>query len=188
MALPTATTALTDQTPPEDDLAAEDDVLGSKTGASREGMMRGPGHEADASGTLEAGIDLDWLQEPGCTQALSDRAAAYNDIGRCAYHPSPHGCTLVEGDADGPGLTELCGLTPAEPASVPPETRPGAVKKLRGARRRCITTGADLMTGLSNQTDLYGALPALARNDFSRKANRAPPRHCPLVNTPGRGF
>ena len=73
-----------DQTPPEDDLAAEDDVLVPTTGASRGGMMAGTGHEADASGTLEAGIDLDWLPESGCTQALSGRAAAYVDIGRCA--------------------------------------------------------------------------------------------------------
>ena len=30
-----------DQMPPEDDLAAEDDVLGSRTGASREVMITG---------------------------------------------------------------------------------------------------------------------------------------------------
>ena len=84
-----------DQSPPEDDLSAEDDVLGSTTGVrararyqalgsartddrgSREDTVSGIRHEAEASGTLEAGIDLDWLPEPGRTQALSGRAAAY---------------------------------------------------------------------------------------------------------------
>ena len=73
-----------DQAPPEDDLATEDGVLGATAGVSRGGTTTGTGHEAGASGTLEAGIDLDWLPEPGCTQALSGRAAAYVDIGRCA--------------------------------------------------------------------------------------------------------
>ena len=54
-----------DQMPPEDDLAAEGVVPGSATGASREGTIAGTGHEADASGTMGAGIDLDWLPEPG---------------------------------------------------------------------------------------------------------------------------
>ena len=133
-----------DQTPPEDDLAAEDDVLVPTTGASRGGMMAGTGHEADASGTLEAGIDLDWLPEPGRTQALSGRAAAHGDIGRCAYNTPPYGCTLVDGDADGPGLIEICGLEPTEPASVPPETRPAdAVTQILDARRMSAATGAD---------------------------------------------
>ena len=135
-----------DQTPPEDDLAAEDDVLGSTTGAAREGTVAGTGHEAEASGTLEADIDLGWLPEPGRTQALSGRAAAYDDTGRCAYHSPPYGCTLVDGDADGPGLTELCGLTPAKPASVPPETRPDAPTQLLDARPRSTPTGADAST------------------------------------------
>ena len=135
-----------DQTPVEDDLSAEDDALGSTTGVSPEGTVTGTGHEAKASGTLEADIDLCWLSEPGRTQALSGRAAAYDDTGRCAYHSSPHGCTLVDGDADGPGLTELCGLTPAKPATVPPETRPGAVTQLLGARLRSTPTGADAAT------------------------------------------
>ena len=94
-----------------------------------------------------ADIDLGWLPEPGRTQALSGRAAAYDDTGRCcAYHLPPCGCALVDGDADGPGLTELCGLTPAKPATVPPETRPGAVTQLLGARLRSTPTGADAAT------------------------------------------
>ena len=74
-----------DQTPPEDDLPAENGVLGPVTGVAREGTVVGTGHEAEAN-TLEADIDLGWLPEPGRTQALSGRAAAYDDTGRCAYH------------------------------------------------------------------------------------------------------
>ena len=108
--------------------------------------MTGTGHEADASDTLGAGIDLDWLPEPGRTQALSGREAAYDDIGRCAYHTPPYGCTLVNGDAGGPGLIEIYGLAPAEPASVPPETRPDALTQILGARRMSAATGADAAT------------------------------------------
>ena len=43
-----------DQTPPEDDLPAENDVRGSATGVAREGTATGTGHGAEASGTLEA--------------------------------------------------------------------------------------------------------------------------------------
>ena len=118
-------------------------MLGPTTGASRGGMMTGTGHEADVSGTLEAGFDLGWLPEPGRTPALSGRAVAYDDIRRCAYHMSPYGCTLVDGDADGPGLIEICGLAPAEPASVPPETRPDAVTQILDARQMSAATGAD---------------------------------------------
>ena len=125
-----------DQTPPEDDLAAEDDVLGPTTRASRGGMMTGTGHVAVASDTLGAGINLDWLSEPERTQALSDRAGAYGDIGRCAYHTPPYGCTLVDGDADGP----------AEPARVPPGTRPNAVTQILGTRRMSAATGVDAAT------------------------------------------
>ena len=70
---------------------------------------------------------------------MSGRAAAYGDIGRCAYHTSPYGCTLVDSDADGPGLIEM-------PASVHPETRPGAVTQIMGARRMSAATGADAAT------------------------------------------
>ena len=135
-----------DQAPPEDDLAAEDGVLGATAGVSRGGTMTGTGHEADASGTQEAGIDLGWLPEPGRTQELSGRAAAYGDIGRCAYHTPPHGCTLTDGDADGPGLIEICGLAPADPASVPPETRPDTVTQILGARRLRAAANTDKAT------------------------------------------
>ena len=141
-----------DQTPPEDDLAAEDDVHGPTTGASRGGIMTGTGHEADASDTLEAGIDLGWLPEPGRTQELSGRAVAYGDIGRCAYHTPLYGRILVNDDADGPGLIEICGLAPAEPASVPPETRPGAVTQVLGARWMSAATGADAAAEVRNHS------------------------------------
>ena len=39
-----------------------------------------------------------------------------------------------------------CGHTPAEPASVPPETRLDAVTQLLDARLRSTTTGADAAT------------------------------------------
>ena len=46
-----------DQTPPDDDLASEDDGLGAITGVSRGGTILGTGHGTDASGTQETGID-----------------------------------------------------------------------------------------------------------------------------------
>ena len=59
------------------------------------------------------------------------------------HHTPPYGCTLVDGGADGPGLIEICGLALAEPASVPPETRPDAVTQILGARRMRAAAGAD---------------------------------------------
>ena len=47
-----------DQTPPEDDHPAKNDVRGSATGVARKGTASGTGHEAEASGTLEADTDL----------------------------------------------------------------------------------------------------------------------------------
>jgi len=129
-----------------DDLQSENGVLGPATGVAREGTVAGTGHEAEANGTLEADINLGWLPELGRTQALSDRAAAYDDTGRCAYHLSPYGCTLVDGDVDGPGLTELSGLTPAKLASVPPEAQPDAPTQLLGALPRSAPTDADQST------------------------------------------
>ena len=108
--------------------------------------VAGTGHVAEANDTSEVDIDLGWLPEPGRTQALSGRrAAAYDDTGRCAYHLPPFGWTpslAVDGDADGPGLIELCGLKPAKPTSVPPETRPDAPTQLLDARPRGAPTGA----------------------------------------------
>ena len=135
-----------DQTPPEDDLPAKNDVLGPATRVAREGTVAGTVHEAEANGTLEADIDLGCLPEPGRIQALSGRAAAYDDTGRCAYHLPPYGCTLVDGDVDGPGLTELSGLTPAKLASVPPEAQPDAPTQLLGALPRSAPTDADQST------------------------------------------
>ena len=56
-----------DQTPPEDDLQPENDVLGPATGKAREGTVAGTGHVAEANVTSEVGIDLGWLPEPGRT-------------------------------------------------------------------------------------------------------------------------
>ena len=67
---------------------------------------------------------------------------AYDNTGRCAYHLPPFGCTLVDGDADGPGLIELYGPKPARPTSVPPKTRPCAPTQLLNARPRGTPTGA----------------------------------------------
>ena len=82
----------------------------------------------------------------GASHAAPGLGAAYDDTGRCAYHTPPYACTLVDSDADGPGLIEICGLAPAEPASVPPETRPDAVTQILGARRMSAATGADAAT------------------------------------------
>ena len=132
-----------DQTPPEGDLQPENDTLGSAAGTALEGTTAGTGHAADANGASEVDIDLDWLPEPGCIQALSGRAAAYDDTGRCAYHLSPFRCTLVDGDADGPGLIEQHGLKPARPTSAPAETRPGAPTQLLDAQPSDTPTGAE---------------------------------------------
>ena len=75
-----------DQTPPEDDLQPENDALGPATGTALEDTAAGAGHAAEANGASEVDSDLYWLPEPGRTQALSGRAAAYDDTGRCAYH------------------------------------------------------------------------------------------------------
>ena len=157
-----------DQTPPEDDLQPENGVLGPATGTAREGTVAGTGHVAEANDTLGVDIDLGWLPEPGRIQALSGRAAAYDDTGRCAYHLSPFGCTLVDGDADGPGLIELCGLKPAKPMSVPPET-PGRTAEMYTNRRR--TTHRSMQT--------FGEPDDLVRTvrDWDPHPVRQQPRH-----------
>ena len=123
-----------DQTPPEDDLQPDNDALGPATGTALESTAAGTGHAAETNGASEVDIDLDWLPEPGRTQALSGSAAAYDDTGRCAYHLSPFGCTLVDGDADGPGLIKQYGLKPASLTSAPPKTRLGAPAQLLDTR------------------------------------------------------
>ena len=131
-----------DQTPPEDDHRPENDALGPATGTALEGTAAGTGHAAEANGASVVDIDRGWLPEPGRTQALSGRAAAHDDAGRCAYHLPPLGCTLIDGDADGPGLIEQYGLKPASLTSAPPETRPGAQAWLLDARPSDTPTGA----------------------------------------------
>ena len=105
-----------DQTPPEDDLIPEP---ASRETASGDAAGRGTadvGHVAAAHGAADFGIDLDWLLEPGRTQAMQGRAAIYDDTGRCAYHLSPLGCTLLDGeDGDGTGLIERYGRKPEPP-------------------------------------------------------------------------
>jgi hypothetical protein len=85
-----------DQTPPEDDLTPEPPET---TGQAAGGAATNAGAVTAARSTSDLGIDLDWLPEPGRTQAMHGRAAAYDDAGRCAYHQSPHGCTLLDGES-----------------------------------------------------------------------------------------
>ena len=79
---PNGTNDAADQTPPEDDLIPEPASRG--TTASGDAAGRGVadvGHVAAAHGAADFGIDLDWLPEPGRTQAMQGRAAAYDDAG-----------------------------------------------------------------------------------------------------------
>ena len=83
---------------------------GLLSGSQRKSVAADAGHVAAAHGAADFGIDLEWLPEPGRTQAMHGRAAAYDDTGRCAYHLSPHGCTLLDGECgDGTGLIERYG-------------------------------------------------------------------------------
>ena len=65
---------------------------------------------------------------------MSGRAAAYDDTGRCAYHLAPFGCTLVDGDADGPGLIELHGHKPEDQSGGTPDVRAGLLTQPTGPR------------------------------------------------------
>ena len=69
------------QTPPEDDLLPEPGAPGPTPGAPTNGTTAGTGPAAIAHSAADLGIDLDWLPEPGRTQAMSGRAAAYDDTG-----------------------------------------------------------------------------------------------------------
>ena len=80
-------------------------------------MAADAGAATAAHGTADLAIDLEWLPEPGRTQAIHGRAAAYDDTGRCAYHLSPHGCTLLDGECgDGTGLIALVGSSTEPPS------------------------------------------------------------------------
>ena len=63
--------------------------------------------------------------------ALNTKILQYGTVRHSLFHakiqPSVHLCICL----DGPGLTKLCGLTPAKPAIVPPETRPDAPIRAR---------------------------------------------------------
>ena len=52
----------------------------------------------------------------------------------CAYHLAPFGCTLVDGDADGPGLVELYGYKPAGQPDGSPDVRAGSPTQPTSAR------------------------------------------------------
>ena len=123
-----------DQAPPEDDLLPEPDALGLTPGGPTDGTAAGTQSAAIAHGAADFGIDLGWLPEPGRTQAMSGRAAAYDNTGRCAYHLAPFGCTLVDGDADGPGLIEPYGRKPAGQLDGSPDVRAGSSTQPTGAR------------------------------------------------------
>ena len=140
-ALPTAPTTLTRRRP----------KMTSSPNTTRQGRrperhptarQQAKGQVAVTHGAADVDIDLGWLPEPGRTQAMSGRAAAYDDTGRCAYHLSPFGCALVDGNADGPGLIELNGLKPARPTSWSPEMRPGSPTRPPGARPSDTPNGA----------------------------------------------
>ena len=114
-----------DQTPPEDDLTPEPASPGPTSGEAAGSAVADAGPAAAAHGAADFGIDLDWLPEPGRTQAMHGRAAAYDDAGRCAYHLSPLGCTLLDGESgDGTGLIERYGRKP----ELPPNEAPGGRK------------------------------------------------------------
>ena len=109
-------------------------------------------------GAADFGIDLGWLPELGRTQAIHGRAAAYDDTGRCAYHLSPPGCTLLDGEnGDGTGLIERYGRksklasngapvvrkgSPTEPTDPQPSAALAASEPSAEVRKR----SADLMT------------------------------------------
>ena len=59
-----------DQIPPEDDLLPEPGAPGLPLGAPTDGTTAGMGPAAVAHGAADFGIDLDWLPEPGRTQAM----------------------------------------------------------------------------------------------------------------------
>ena len=116
-----------DQTPPEDDLLPEPDSPGPTSGEAAGNTTADTGPATAAHGAADFGIDLDWLPEPGRTQAMHGRAAAYDDTGRCAYHLSPLGCTLVDGKkGDGNGLIDLYRHKPVGSSNGPPEVRAGS--------------------------------------------------------------
>ena len=111
-----------DHTPAEDDLTPEPSPSGPSSGAPAASVTADAGAATAAHGTADHTIDLEWLPEPGRTQAVHGRAAAYDDTGRCAYHLSPHGCTLLDGECgDGTGLLALFGSS-----AEPPSDRPTA--------------------------------------------------------------
>jgi len=113
-----------DQTPPEDDLIPEPASPGPTSGEAAGSAAADAGPAAAAHGAADFGIDLDWLPEPGRTQAMHGRAAAYDDAGRCAYHLSPLGCTLLDGEnGDGTGLIERHGRKPELPSNEAPVGR-----------------------------------------------------------------
>ena len=112
-----------DHTPPEDDLAPD---LASRlaTADLAGGAASDAGSATAAHDAADLGIDLDWLPEPGRTQAMHGKAAAYDDTGRCAYHLSPHGCTLLDGECgDGTGLLERYGRRSELSSNRPPDGR-----------------------------------------------------------------
>ena len=107
---------------------------------------------AAAHGAADFGIDLDWLPEPGRTQAMSGRAEAYDDIGRCAYHLAPLGCTLVDGDANVPGLVVLYGHKPEGQSDGTPEVPVGSPTQPTGPRSSGAPNAAEPSTGVRKRS------------------------------------
>ena len=112
-----------DHTPPEEDLTPGG-ASGPPAAEPSEGAAADTGPAIVAHGAADFGIDLGWLPEPVRTQAMHGRAAAYDDTGRCAYHLSPHGCTLLDGECgDGTGLLGRYGRRAVRPPNRPSDGR-----------------------------------------------------------------
>ena len=133
-----------DHTPPEDDLTPEPSPSRPSSGAPAASVAADAGAATAAHGTADLAIDLEWLPEPGRTQAVHGRAAAYDDTGRCAYHLSPHGCTLLDGECgDGTGLLALFGSSTEPPSDWPTAGRDNSLADRTDAQ----TNGAPVRPG-----------------------------------------
>ena len=124
-----------DQASPEDDLPPEPASPGPTSGEAAGDTTTDTGPATAAHGAADFGIDLDWLPEPGRTQAMHGRAAAYDDTGRCAYYLTPLGCTLVHGEkVDGNWLIDLYGHKPEGSSNGTPVVRAGSPTEPTGPR------------------------------------------------------
>ena len=146
-----------DQTPPEEDPVPEPTSPGPTSVEAARSTAADTGPATAAHGAADFGMDLDWLPEPGRTQAMHGRAAAYDDTGRCAYHRSPLGCTLLDGEhGNGTGLIERYGrkselpssgapVVPRDPPTAPTDPQPNAAPEASESSAEVRKRSADLM-------------------------------------------